>query len=73
MSSVRDQVDIGKGVGCCCSSTLPTVGKGSFTMNGEIPTIPIISLAGIASLSDCKFYLLNDFFVCSESLQLPIY
>lgn len=30
----------------------------TITMNGEIPSVPITTLAGISSLTDCK-YLLN--------------
>ncbi len=38
-------------------------------MNGEIPTIPIISLAGIASLSDRTLLP----FACDEAKVIPIF
>lgn len=32
-------------------------------MNGEIPSVPIITLAGVTSLTDCKYYVvLSSFF-----------
>ena len=29
--------------------------SGMSTMNGEIPSVPITTLAGVASLTDCKY------------------
>lgn len=31
----------------------------TIAMNGEIPSVPITTLAGISSLTDCKYKLLK--------------
>ena len=30
-------------------------------MNGEIPSVPIITLAGVTSLTDCKYHFIFYF------------
>lgn len=45
-------------------------------MNGEIPSVPVTTLAGISSLTDCKYYLfdeLSEIFISSKVIDCIIW